>query len=575
MNADRLLALYDRIAGAPDVMARLRRFVLDVATRGKLVAQNPADEPASELLRRILAKKARLLSVGELKPRKLRFRPRQVPLEFDIPQGWELVDLGSIAFKITDGAHKTPTYVDKGVPFVSVKDFSSGRLDLSNTRYIRPSEHKVLYKRCDPRRGDILIGRIGTLGKAVIVDTDAEFSLFVSVGLIRFDHANIDPKFIRLLLNSPFVADEFERIKIGGATHTNKLNLGDLHTVALLLPPLKEQHRIVDKVDELTALCDRLEEARTTQEETRDRLANAALTRLSDPDTDPATFQAHARFAINALPALTARPDQVKPLRETILDLAVWGKLVEQDPADEPASELLKRFSDERAECAQLETTRRRMKREHVSPINPSAMDMPSGWEIAPLADILAELRTGPFGSSLHQRDYEIGGTPVINPVSIQGGTIVPLDKLAVGASTVARLERFRLRASDVVMARRGEMGRCALVSAREDGWLCGTGCLILRWPPSVYPEYLALLIGSPYVRGRLSGSAVGGTMQNLNQSILLSLSIPLPPLPEQHRIVAKFRELMSVCDELEKQLSRADTIHRQLTESAFHHADA
>jgi type I restriction enzyme S subunit len=124
-----------------------------------------------------------------------------------------------------------------------------------------PRREEVLYRRCDPRRGDILIGRIGTLGKAVLVDTDVEFSLFVSVGLIRFDHQSINPVFFRLLLNSPFVETEFDRIKIGGGTHTNKLNLGDLHTVAIALPPLAEQHRIVAKVDELMALCDRLEAA--------------------------------------------------------------------------------------------------------------------------------------------------------------------------------------------------------------------------------------------------------------------------------------------------------------------------
>ena len=124
-----------------------------------------------------------------------------------------LTELGAIAVKITDGAHRTPTYVDRGVPFVSVKDFSGGKLDLSSTRFIPENEHRILYQRCDPRRGDILIGRIGTLGKAVLVDTDIEFSLFVSVGLIRFDHRNLDPKFFRLLLNSPFVEAEFDRMQ--------------------------------------------------------------------------------------------------------------------------------------------------------------------------------------------------------------------------------------------------------------------------------------------------------------------------------------------------------------------------
>ena len=265
------------LTARPDQVKRLRETILNLAVRGKLVAQDPADEPASELLRRISEAKTQLVKSGKLKPRKLRFRPRQSPLRFDIPEGWELTDLDSVVFKITDGAHKTPTYVNQGVPFVSVKDFSSGRLDLSNTRFITPSEHEVLYRRCDPRRGDILLGRIGTLGKAVLVDTDTEFSLFVSVGLIRIDHVNIEPRFFRLLLNSPFVYSEFERIKIGGGTHTNKLNLGDLHTVALPLPPLAEQQRIVAKVDELTTVCDELEAGLGHAEEVSGRFLESVL----------------------------------------------------------------------------------------------------------------------------------------------------------------------------------------------------------------------------------------------------------------------------------------------------------
>ena len=112
------------------------------------------------------------------------------------------------------------------------------------------------------------------------------------------------------------------------------------------LPPLAEQHRIVAKVDELMALCDRLEAARAEREATRDRLTTASLSRLNTPDPDAVTFADDARFALRNLPALTARPDQIKQLRQTILNLAVRGKLVPQDPNDEPASELLKRIAD-------------------------------------------------------------------------------------------------------------------------------------------------------------------------------------------------------------------------------------
>lgn len=261
--------LYD----TPETVAELRSAVLQLAVRGKLVAQESSEETATVTLERITAEKQRMLRAGAIgKPKALpKISDGDTP--FALPNGWRWVRLGDVSYKITDGTHRTPTYVLTGVPFVSVKDFSGGALDFSNTRFISPEEHAELYKRCDPRRGDILIGRIGTLGKAVVVETDQEFSLFVSVGLIRLASEFVSPAFVRHALNSPHINDEFQRIKVGGATHTNKLNLGDLHTILLPLPPLAEQHRIVTRVNEIMALCDRLEAQLT---HTRDRAAQLA-----------------------------------------------------------------------------------------------------------------------------------------------------------------------------------------------------------------------------------------------------------------------------------------------------------
>ncbi len=244
-------------------------------------------------------------------------------------------------------------------------------------------------------------------------------------------------------------------------------------------------------------------------------------------------------------------PDAIARLRCFILDLAVRGKLVPQDPNDEPASELLARIAREKARLAKAGEIANSKNSKPVS-VSELAFSIPQNWQPVNIEDVLNELQTGPFGSSLHQSDYRVGGTPVINPASIQNEQIVPVDKMAVDARTLQRLASFKLRSGDIVMARRGEMGRCAIVTDREAGWLCGTGSLILRPSRLIYARFLALLIGSPFGREYLGGSAVGSTMQNLNQSILLNLSFGLPPLAEQHRIVAKVDELMALCDRLE-----------------------
>ena len=251
MNAELLLAHYDRISDAPDAIPRLRQFILISPCAGTLSSKTLMMSPRPILLKRFGNREDANESKGKIASGQSA-PPISDQNPISLPSGWSLTTLGETAQKITDGAHKTPSYVATGVPFVSVKDFSGGRLRLTSTRFISPEEHALLYRRCDPQRGDILIGRIGTLGKAVVVDTDVEFSLFVSVGLIRFNQKLAAPAYMQMLLNSPLVEREYDRIKVGGGTHTNKLNLGDLHTISFPFPPhcrTTPHHRQGQRID--------------------------------------------------------------------------------------------------------------------------------------------------------------------------------------------------------------------------------------------------------------------------------------------------------------------------------------
>lgn len=256
--------------------------------------------------------------------------------------------------------------------------------------------------------------------------------------------------------------------------------------------------------------------------------------------------------------------DAIPRLRRFILELAVRGKLADQDPTTDPASELLEQIAVEKTRLLRTKT---------IKPRRPSGIvtrpalpfDLPIGWSPATVGQVLLQIQTGPFGSSLHQSDYQLGGVPVVNPASIQNEQIVPVAKMAVGTTTLARLSSFKLHTDDIVMARRGEMGRCAVVTDRESGWLCGTGSLILRPSKFIYPRFLSMVIGSPFSRQYLGGTAVGTTMQNLNQTILLNLPFGLPPLAEQRRIVVKVDELMAVCERLATARAERETIRNRL----------
>lgn len=177
-------------------------------------------------------------------------------------------------------------------------------------------------------------------------------------------------------------------------------------------------------------------------------------------------------------------------------------------------------------------------------------MSLPSGWRSALLGELVS-LQTGPFGSSLHQADYLPGGTPLVNPMHIVAGRIRPNAEHAVSIDTLDRLSAFRLREGDVVIGRRGEMGRCAVVTKREAGWLCGTGSMVIRCCGALLPAYLQGCLTTSEAVDFLGQESVGSTMANLNQKILLSLPIILPPVAEQQRIV-------DALDEIDPELSDA-----------------
>jgi type I restriction enzyme, S subunit len=342
MNAERLLDYYEKVADAPDGIRRLRRFVLDLAVRGKLVAQDANDEPASELLHRVAEEKMRIGNNSVSSP----LQASEVP--FELPAGWSWSRIGELCSKTGSGS--TPrggkeVYRDAGIPFLRSQNIHDDGLRLADVAHIAIATHERMAG-THVLPGDLLFNITGgSIGRCCRVPNgfgDANVSQHVAI--IRPAVKQMGG-FLHHLILSPyfqaFVFDEQTGAGRGG------LPKNRMDRIPVAVPPLAEQHRIVAKVNELMALCDRLEAARAKREVTRDRFTVASLARLSAADPD--TFRDDARFALDALPALTDRADQIKQLRQAILNLAVRGKLVPQDSNDEPASELLERIAAEKA----------------------------------------------------------------------------------------------------------------------------------------------------------------------------------------------------------------------------------
>jgi len=174
-------------------------------------------------------------------------------------------------------------------------------------------------------------------------------------------------------------------------------------------------------------------------------------------------------------------------------------------------------------------------------------------WEEKNLGDIASQMQTGPFGSTLHKSDYVANGIPVINPQNIVDGKIVPLQKMMVNQKTKERLSRYILQEKDIVLARRGEMGRCAIVEKEQAGWLCGSGSFVVRIKKEVNANYLVRYLSSAKVKLILQKGSVGTTMDNLNQGILSQVPVPFPPLAEQRAIVERLEALSAETGRLEE----------------------
>lgn len=173
----------------------------------------------------------------------------------------------------------------------------------------------------------------------------------------------------------------------------------------------------------------------------------------------------------------------------------------------------------------------------------------------------VAAFRTGPFGSALHKSDYVTHGVPVINPMHIIDGVLVPSIGMTVTEQAAMRLADFRLRASDIVIGRRGDMGRCAVVQGSNEGWLCGTGSLIIRCSLEAVPHFLQRVLSSAAVIGAIEEGSVGTTMINLNQKVLWSLKITLPSVEEQNAIVEMLSEMDAELGGIEAKLAKARQI--------------
>jgi len=542
---------------------KLRELILELAVRGKLVPQDPSDEPASVLLERIAAEKTRLVADGKIKKPKALPEISEEEKPFELPAGWEWAKLGVCSADIHYGYTASASHDLSDYKLLRITDIQNNTVDWEKVPGCEiSSEQAQGYLLSD---GDILIARTGgTIGKSYLVENIDVHSVFASY-LIRVRRLDsIYAPYVKTFLGANIYWRQLEMVSMG--TGQPNVNGNSLKNLNIPLPPLAEQHRIVAKVDELMALCDLLEQRSESQLAAHQMLVETLLATLTDSCDADELAQNWARLSTHFDTVFTTEAS-IDALKQTILQLAVMGKLVPQDPSDEPAAALLARIAAEKAQLVK----EKKIKKEKPLPAiseDEKLFELPQGWEWCRFSNLSTEVATGPFGSMISASEYISDGIPLINPSHMVNGEIIEDKEITVSMSKANQLDGYRIKSGDVVMARRGEMGRCALVTERENNWLCGTGSFVLKFSAEVNRQYILLMFQSKWVRGYLSGSSVGSTMVNLNHGILNKLPIMLPPPQEQSRVILMVDRLMALCDQLKSRLQTSQQTQLALAES-------
>jgi type I restriction enzyme, S subunit len=564
MNSAHLLTYFDRISDAPDAIPRLRRFILDLAVRGKLVEQNLKDGSAFELLNQIQVERECLVKARKIKtPRELEVGEREDE-PFALPSQWtwcRLSDVGAIIGGGTPPSEDLDNFTagGSGIAWLTPADLGKkpglyvahGSRDLT-PKGLRSSSATVMPK------GSVLFTSRAPIGYLAIATNEISTNQGFKSVIPYIMDCNL---YIALYFRA---FGKWIDSKASGTTF-REVPGKIISNLPFPLPPLAEQYRIVAKVDELMALCDWLERAKAEQEDKRDRLAAASLHSLVS-SADTPTFCDHVSFYLNQVPSLTTRLEHIKQLRQAVLDLAVRGRLVPQDPNDQPVAEALS-VSDRTRQATAKEDHRADAGRQ-VLLAGDSRWNVPTSWEWRGLADLVLFIDyRGQTPNKVHQ------GVRLITAKNVKKGFINISPEEFLSESDYERwMTRGLPKEGDVLFTTEAPVGNAAVVCLHERFALAQRVICFRRYG-SLDPDFLMLQLLSKEFQSILSKTETGLTAKGIKAAKLKRLPIAVPPPAEQCRIAAKVNELMAICDQLEAQLTTAQTESRSLLEAVLHEA--
>lgn len=539
---------------------KLRELILELAVRGKLVPQDPNDEPASELLKRIAAEKAELVKQGKIKKQKPLPEISEAEKPFELPEGWEWVRLGELFNSIASGgtpSKSNPDFWNGDIPWASVKDLGKEKYIAKTQDYISHQGLEAGSKLAD--EGDILICTRMGLGKIGIASCPVAF--------------NQDLKSVKLTsgVSLDFFFNTYSTVKIKGTgTTVEGIKQEQLLNYVIGLPSGNEQHQIVEKVDELMSLCDQLEQRSLTSLDAHQQLVETLLTTLTDSPNAEELAENWARIS-QYFDTLFTTEASIDALKQTILQLAVMGKLVPQDPNDEPASELLKRIEQEKAQLVKEGKIKKQKPLPLVSD-EEKRFSLPKGWMWCRLGDLALGSEAGwsPQCEPHPRNDKEWG---VLKISAVTWGEFNPEENKALPLKLEPRQE-YEVKGRDFLLSRANTselVARSVVVPQTVPKHLMLSDKIIrFQFSDFLDVNYINIVNNSIFSR-EYYGVVAGGTsssMKNVTRNHVSLLPVALPSHNEQKKIYSVIASILVFCDMLKDRIVKGEEIKRDLTDS-------
>ncbi|WP_148052229.1 restriction endonuclease subunit S [Atlantibacter hermannii] len=543
---------------------KLRELILELAVRGKLVPQDPNDEPASELLKRIAAEKAVLVKQGKIKKQKPLPEISENEKPFELPKGWEWVTLATIGEIVGGG---TPTsdnphyWSPEGIKWLTPADLNGlkGKYISSGARDITIDGLSNSSAKLMPK-GTVLFSSRAPIGYVAIsnneLSTNQGFKSCVP-------YIKESAEYIYYFLLS--AAKKIDEMASG--TTFKEVSGAVVSKVLLPFPPLNEQLKIVEVADDLMSLCDQLEQQSLTSLDAHQQLVETLLATLTESQNAEDFADNWARISQH-FDTLFTTEASIDALKQTILQLAVMGKLVPQDPNDEPASELLKRIEQGKAHLVKEGKIK---KQKPLPPVSEEEkpFELPQGWEWCKFG-LLSEFINGDRGTNYpNKSEYVDSGIPWINTGHIEkDGTLSIKDMNYITQKKYDELRGGKIQHGDLVYCLRGAtFGKTSFVTPYKIGAIASS-LMIIRPFITQLGLFFYNYLTSPFGKSQIFRFDNGSAQPNLSANSVMLYAFPCPPLDEQFRIYNKIQQLFEICESLKANIHSSQQTQLHLADA-------